>query len=194
MDISTDTLKELRDKTGVSIMQCKKALEEAGGDMEKALIILRKRGSEAAAKKGDRTLGAGAVGAYVHNTHEVAAMVLLSSETDFVAKNQDFVALARDLAMQVAATSPKYVSRDEISEHDVEKAKEVFAGEVAGKPEDLKEKILKGKLDAYFKDQVLLEQEYIKDPSRTIEGLISDAIQKFGERIVIGSISRVSVK
>ncbi len=175
-------------------MQCKKALEEAGGDMEKALIILRKKGSEAAAKKGDRTLGAGAVGAYVHNTNEVAAMVVLSCETDFVSKNQEFVALARDLAMQVAATSPKYISREEIGAHDIEKAKEVFAGEVAGKPEDLKEKILSGKLDAYFKDQVLLEQDYIKDPSRTVATLVNDAIQKFGERVVVHSMSRVSVK
>ena len=194
MEISSTQLKELRDVTGVSVMQCKKALEEAGGDMEKALIILRKKGSEAAAKKGDRTLGAGAVGAYVHNTHEVASMVALSSETDFVAKNEEFIALARDLAMQVAATAPKYISREEISEHDIEKAKEVFAGEVAGKPEDLKEKILAGKLDAYFKDQVLLEQEYIKDPSRTITTLINDAIQKFGERIVVAQMSRLSVK
>lgn len=194
MDISSAQLKELRDQTGVSVMQCKKALEEAGGDMEKALIILRKKGSEAAAKKGDRTLGAGAVGAYVHNTNEVAAMVVLSCETDFVSKNQEFVALARDLAMQVAATSPKYVSREDISEGDIVKAKEVFAAEVEGKPEDLKEKILGGKLDSYFKDQVLLEQDFIKDPSRTVTSLINDAIQKFGERIVVASISRMSVK
>ncbi len=175
-------------------MQCKKALEEAGGDMEKALIILRKKGAEAAGKKSDRALGAGAVGAYVHNTHEVAAMVVLASETDFVAKNEAFIALARDLAMQVAATSPRYVTREEIGEDDITRAREVFSAELEGKPEDLKEKILKGKLDAYFKDLVLLEQEYIKDPSRTIANLISDAVQKFGENIVISSMSRVSVK
>lgn len=194
MEISSEQLKSLRDATGISVMQCKKALEEAGGDMEKALIILRKKGSEAAAKKGDRALGAGAVGAYVHNTHEVASLVVLACETDFVAKNEEFIALAKDLAMQVAATSPRYVSREEISEHDRDKAAEVFAAEVEGKPEDLKEKILKGKLDAYFKDQVLLDQEYIKDPSRTIAALVTDAIQKFGENVVIQTISRVSVK
>lgn len=194
MDISPAQLKELRDRTGVSVMQCKKALEEAGGDMEKAIIILRKKGSEAAAKKSDRTLGAGSIGAYVHNTHEVAALVLLSSETDFVSKNEAFIALARDIAMQVAATAPRYVSRSDISAEELERAQEVFAAEVEGKPADLKEKILAGKLDAYFKEQILLEQDYIKDPARTIKGLLEEAVQKFGEHIAIQSFSRLSIK
>lgn len=194
MEISSAQLKELRDHTGISVMQCKKALEEAGGDMEKALIILRKKSGEAASKKSDRAFGAGAVGAYVHNTHDVAAMVLLSCETDFVSKNEAFIALARDLAMQVVATSPLYISREEISASDREKAAEVFAEEVKDKPAELREKILQGKLDAYFKDQVLLEQSFIKDPDRTIVSLINDAIQKFGENIAVQKISRVSVK
>ncbi len=194
MEITSADIKALRDATGISVMQCKKALEEAGGDMEKATIILRKKGSDAAGKKSDRTLGAGAVGAYVHNTHEVASMVLLSSETDFVAKNEEFIALARDLAMQVAASAPRYISRAEVSEADVAKAKEVFREEVKDKPLEMQEKILAGKLDAYFKSQVLMEQEYIKDPSRTIADLIAGAIQKFGENVVIGSMSRISVK
>lgn len=194
MDISSAHIKELRDATGISVMQCKKALEEAGGDMEKALIILRKKGAEAAGKKSDRALGAGAVGSYVHNTHEVAALVLLSCETDFVAKNEEFVALARDIAMQVAATRPKFITRSEITDADTLKAKEVFAEEVKGKPEDLQEKILQGKLDSYFKEQVLMEQDYIKDPSRKIADLLSGAVQKFGENIVIGGMTRLSVK
>ncbi len=194
MDISSAHIKELRDATGISVMQCKKALEEAGGDMEKALIILRKKGAEAAGKKADRALGAGAVGSYVHNTHEVAALVVLSCETDFVAKNEEFIALARDLAMQVAATRPTFITRSEITESDTAKAKEVFAAEVKDKPADLQEKILAGKLDAYFKEQVLMEQDYIKDPTRTIADLLSGAVQKFGENIVIGSMSRLSVK
>ncbi len=194
MEISSADIKALRDATGISVMQCKKALEEAGGDMEKATIILRKKGSDAAGKKSDRTLGAGAVGAYVHNTHEVASMVLLSCETDFVSKNEEFIALARDLAMQVAATNPRYVTKTDISESDVEKAKEVFREEVKDKPAEMQEKILAGKLDSYFKTQVLMEQEYIKDSSRTIATLITDAVQKFGENIVIGNISRISVK
>lgn len=194
MDISPAQLKELRDATGISVMQCKKALEEAQGDMEKALIILRKKSGEAASKKSDRSFGAGAVGAYVHNTYDVAAMVLLSCETDFVSKNEEFIALARDFAMQVVATAPQYVSRDEIQEKDVEKAREVFAEEVKDKPADLQEKILQGKLDAYFKEQVLLEQAFIKNPDRTITDLLNDAVQKFGENIAIQKISRISVK
>lgn len=194
MEIDSSLIKELRDLTGISVMQCKKALEEADGDREKALVILRKKGADAAGKKGDRTLGAGAVGAYVHSTHEVASMVLLSSETDFVAKNEGFIALARDLAMQVAATAPRYISMEEIGQEERAKAAEVFAKEVEGKPEDLKAKILEGKLASYFKEQVLMEQAYIKDQDRTITNLITDAVQKFGERIVIAKISRISVK
>lgn len=194
MEITSAQLKELRDKTGISVMQCKKALEEAEGDMEKALIILQKKGGEAAQKKSDRTLGAGAIGAYVHNTNEVAALVHLASETDFVAKNEAFVTLARDIAMQVAAQAPLYITREEVDATALQKAREVFAEEVADKPADMREKILEGKLNAYFKDRILMEQPFIKDPEKTIEDLINTAVQKFGENIVIAEVRRVSVK
>tara|TARA_B100001939_G_scaffold159716_1_gene137938 strand:- start:34 stop:618 length:585 start_codon:yes stop_codon:yes gene_type:complete len=194
MEITSAQLKELRDQTGISVMQCKKALQEAEGDMEKAVIILKKKRSEAADKKSDRELGAGAVGTYVHNTNEVAAMVLLASETDFVSKNEEFVALAKDIAMHVAATNPAYVSREEIPEEAVEKAKEVFTPELEGKPEDMKEKIMEGKLASYFKDQVLMEQDFIKNPETTIGEMVTGAVQKFGENVSIAQISRVSVK
>lgn len=194
MEITSSQIKELRDKTGISVMQCKKALEEADGDMEKALIILKKKRSEAAEKKSDRELGAGAVGVYAHNTNEVAAMVLLSCETDFVSKNEEFVALAREIAMQVAATDPKYVSRGEVNETAIQKAKEVFQEEVKDKPEDMQEKIMEGKLSAYFKDQILLEQPHIKNPDTTIGEMVTGAVQKFGENVTISSISRLSVK
>ncbi len=194
MEITSAQLKELREKTGISVMQCKKALQEASGDMEKAVIILKKKRSEAADKKSDRELGAGAIGAYVHNTNEVAAMVLLACETDFVSKNEEFVALARDIAMHVAATNPTYVSKDQLPAEAIEKAKEVFAPELEGKPEDMKEKIMQGKLDSYFKDQVLLEQDFIKNPESTIGEMVSGAVQKFGENVSIAQISRVSVK
>lgn len=194
MEISPVQLKELRDKTGISVMQCKKALEEAGGDMEKAIIILKKKRSEAADKKSDRELGAGAIGAYVHNTNEVAAMVLLACETDFVSKNEEFVALAKEIAMHVAATNPTYVSKDELPADAIEKAKEVFAPELEGKPEDMKEKIMDGKLDAYFKDQILMEQDFIKNPDQTIGDMVSGAVQKFGENVSIAQMSRLSVK
>lgn len=194
MKITSTQVKELRDKTGVSVMQCRKALEESEGDMEKALIVLRKKGGEAAQKKSERSLGAGVVEAYVHNTKEVAALVQLSCETDFVAKNEEFIAFARDIAMHVAATAPRYISREEVDAEAIEKAKEVFSGEVQDKPADIQEKIIAGKLDAYLCEQILLEQPFIKDSEQTIEELVSSAIQKFGENIVISKISRLSVK
>ncbi|MCD5381388.1 MAG: elongation factor Ts [Candidatus Pacebacteria bacterium] len=194
MEITSAQLKELRDKTGISVMQCKKALEEAGGDSEKAVIILKKKRSEAADKKSDRTLGAGAVGAYMHNTNEVAAMVLLSCETDFVSKNEEFINLAKDIAMHVAATDPKYITKEEVPAEATDKAKEVFAGEVADKPAEMQEKIMEGKLSSYFKDQILLEQDFIKNPEMTINDMVTGAVQRFGENVSIAQISRVSVK
>jgi elongation factor Ts len=194
MEITSAQLKELREKTGISVMQCKTALTEAGGDMEKAVIILKKKRSEAADKKSDRELGAGAVGTYVHNTNEVAAMVLLACETDFVSKNEEFIALAKDIAMHVAASNPQYVSKDQLPAEAIEKAKEVFAGEVADKPAEMQEKIMEGKLSSYFKDQILLEQDFIKNPDTTIAEMVTGAVQKFGENVSIEQISRVSVK
>lgn len=194
MEITSAQLKELRDMTGISVMQCKKALEEAGGDMDKAVIILKKKRSEAADKKADRELAAGAVGVYVHNTNEVAAMVLLSCETDFVSKNEEFIALARDIAMHVTATNPKYITKGEIDETMLAKAREVFEAEVGDKPADMKAKILEGKMSSYFKEQILLEQDFIKNPDTTIGEMISGAVQKFGENVAVASIKRISVR
>ncbi len=194
MEITSTQIKALRDQTGISVMQCKKALEEANGDMDKALIILKKRRSEAADKKADRELGAGTVGTYVHNTNEVAAMVLLACETDFVSKNEEFVVLAKEIAMQVAATSPKYVKKEDIDAVALAKAKEVFQTEVQDKPAEMQEKILAGKIDAYFKEQVLMEQDFIRNPEITIAEMVSGAVQKFGENVSIAQISRLSVK
>ena len=194
MEISSEQLKALRDQTGISVMQCKKALIEAEGDMDKAVIILKKKRSEAVDKKSDRELGAGAIGHYIHNTGEVATLVLLACETDFVSKNEEFIALARDIAMHVAATDPKVISTDELPADAIEKAKEVFAPELEGKPEEMHEKIMQGKLDSYFKDQVLMEQDFVKNPEQTIGEMVSGAVQKFGENISIAQISRVSVK
>jgi len=194
MEITSAQLKELRNKTGISVMQCKKALEEAAGDMDKAVIILKKKRSEAAEKKADRELSAGAVGVYVHNTNEVAATVLLACETDFVAKNEEFIALARDIALHVAAINPTYISKSELPADAIEKAKEVFAPELEGKPEDMREKIMQGKLDAYFKEQILLEQDFVKNPEMTIGDMVTGAVQKFGENVSVAQISRISVK
>ncbi|HUQ30455.1 MAG TPA: elongation factor Ts [Candidatus Paceibacterota bacterium] len=193
MELTTDIIKELRDKTGVSVMQCKKALEEAGGDLAKAEVILRKRSAAAAEKKSDRELASGAVGSYVHEG-SIGAMVLLSCETDFVSKNPEFAALARDVAMQVAATNPKFKTAEEIPADVKNAATSVFETEVQGKPEDMKQKILDGKIASYFRDQVLLEQAYIKDESKSIRELLNEATQKFGERVEISGFSRLSLR
>ena len=188
-----DKVKALRDKTGISIMQCKKALEEAGGDEEKAIVLLRKKGAEIAAKKGDRVFGAGSVAAYIHSNGTIGAMVELVSETDFVSNNAEFKDLAYNIAMQVSATNPQFTRKDEVTEDAKKKALEVFQEEVKGKPADLVEKILQGKLDAYFKDSILLEQPFIKNPDLTIQQLIDNAIQKFGEKIEVAKFARFSV-
>ncbi len=188
-----DSIKALRDRTSVSVMQCKKALEEAGGDIDKAEVILKKRSAATAEKKAERELKAGAIGTYVHDGG-IGAMVLLSCETDFVAKNPEFVTVARELAMQVAATDPKYATTEEIAEDAQAAAMEVFQKEVEGKPEDMKAKILEGKLASYFRDQVLIEQPFIKDESKTVRDLLNEATQKFGERVEVSRFVRISAR
>jgi len=192
--ISAETVKELRDRTGVSVMQCKKALEEAKGDIAKAIEILSRKSADIARKKGDRALGAGAVAAYVHTTGQVGSMVLLSCETDFVSKNEEFKALARDIAMHAAATRPEYVSREEVSEAALAQLHDMFAPEAADKPANIREKVLEGKINSRLSEIVLLEQHFIKDDSKTIQALIDAASQKFGERIVVSKCVYFSVK
>ena len=193
MALTTERIKELRDQTGVSIMQCKKALEEAEGDLAKAKVILAKRSAASAEKKADRELAAGTVGVYVHDG-TIGALVALFSETDFVSKNPEFGALARDLAMQVAATNPSYLSRAEVPAEEKAAATAVFEKELSGKPQELQEKILEGKLASHFRDQVLLEQAFIKDEGKTVRDLLNEASQKFGERVEIGRFARLSAR
>jgi elongation factor Ts len=193
MDITMDSIKELRERTSVSVMQCKKALEEAGGDIDKAEVILKKRSSEAAEKKSERDLAAGVIGTYVHEGG-IGAMVLLSSETDFVAKNPEFAAVAREIAMQVAATDPKYATTDDVAPEAKQAAIAVFEKEVEGKPEEMRAKIMEGKLASYFKDQVLLEQPYIKDDTKTVKDILNEASQKFGERVEVSRFVRMSAR
>ena len=188
--ISSELIKELREMTGVSVMQCKKALEEAGGDKEKALVILKKKGAEASAKKGDRTLAATQICSYIHSTGTVGVLIELACETDFVARNPEFKALGYDIAMHIAATRPEFNKRENITEADRKVAESVFAAEVEGKPEEMKAKILEGKLSAYFAERVLQEQPFIKNPDLTIAGLISEAVQKFGEKIEVTRFTR----
>ncbi|MFA6278836.1 MAG: elongation factor Ts [Candidatus Paceibacterota bacterium] len=193
MEITTESIKQLREATGVSVMQCKKALEEAGGDLAQAEVILKKRSAEAAEKKAERTLKAGIIGNYVHEG-SIGAMVLLSCESDFVAKNPEFVALARELAMQVAATDPKYGTDAEIPSEARDAATAVFQKEVEGKPADMQAKIMEGKIASYFRDQVLLDQFFIKDETKTVHDLLNEATQKFGERIEMTSFVRISAR
>ena len=199
MEITTETIKQLRDKTGVSIMQCKKALEETNGDVEKAILVLLKKSAGVAEKKQGRTLGAGIIEAYVHNTQKVGTMVELLCETDFVAKGDEFKKLARDIAMHISATNPQFLKREDIDKHSADLANEMLSKEVegattnAGKPEEIKNKILEGKLDAYWGERVLLEQAFIKNPDLTIRNLIESATQKFGEKIELSRFVRYSI-
>ena len=190
--ITPEQVKELREKTGISVMQCRKALEESGGDFEKALLLLKRKGADVAAKKSDRDLGAGTVASYVHSSGTIGAMVTLMSETDFVSKNKEFMDLARDIAMHVAAANPEFLTKEEVDADSLAKIKEVLVKELEGRPENLKEQILQGKIDSYFSDKILLEQAFIKNDTQKIKDLISDATQKFGEKIAIGKFARFS--
>jgi elongation factor Ts len=191
--ITTEQVKALRDQTGVSVMQCKKALEEAGGDTAKAIVILRKKSGEISAKKGDRIFKAGAIQAYIHSNGTVGTIVELNCESDFVANNEEFKTLARDIAMHATATNPKFLTVADITDADKNTAKSVFEKEVEGKPADMKEKILQGKLDTYFAEMVLVNQPFIKNPEMTIQNLIDAAVQKFGEKMAVGRFQRFKV-
>lgn len=191
--IDTKQVKDLRDRTGISVMQCKKALEEAAGDMDKALIILQKKSKSVAEKKSDRELKSGIIQSYVHQTGGVGALIELSCETDFVAKNEDFKKLAYDIAMHITASTPEFLKKGDVPADARKKAAEVFENEVVGKPENMKAKILEGKLDAYFSEKILLEQAFIKNPDLKISQLIESAVQKFGEKIEVRRFVRFSI-
>ncbi|MEK7635074.1 MAG: elongation factor Ts [Patescibacteria group bacterium] len=194
MEITTEIIKKLRDETGVSVMQCKKALEETGGDIEKAKILLRKISKQSADKKIGRTLGAGSVASYIHGNGSVGAMVELLCETDFVARNDDFKALAKDIAMHITALAPEYLKMEDVKEEDKIKAKELFEKDLdESKSKEMRDKIMEGKLSAYFGEKVLLEQAFIKNPEVNIRTLVEQANQKFGERTEIGRFVRFSI-
>ncbi len=193
-EITTELIKALRDETGISVMQVKKALEEAQGDVEKAKVILRKTSAAIAAKKGDRELGAGIAAAYVHAGGTVVAAVVLGCETDFVSKNEEFGKLAYDIAMHVAAMKPAFKSKDDVTEEKLRAAKEVFAEEAKNVPEAKRDIAIQGKLDAYIAERALLEQPFVKNGDVTIRELLAQAVQKFGERVEVVRFERLSVK
>ena len=193
--MSLEKIKELREKTGIGMVDAKKALEEAGGDIEKAIENLRKLGALKAAKKGDRETNEGLVGSYIHSNGKMGALVAIACETDFVARNDDFKALVADIAMHVAATDPLYISQEEVPQGVIDKEEEVTREDLKsqGKSDDIIEKALPGRLNAYYTENCLLSQKFIKDETKTIQQLIEEAIAKLGENIRVKSITRFSL-
>ncbi|MFQ5799030.1 MAG: translation elongation factor Ts [Bacteroidota bacterium] len=187
MAISAAQVKVLRDRTGVSMMDCKKALEESGGDIDKAIEYLRKKGAATVEKRADRVANQGVIEAYIHAGGRLGAMVEVNCETDFVAKTPEFRALARDVAMQVAAMNPMAIYRDQLDPKLVDKELEIYRTQARneGKPEQVMDRIANGRLEKYYQDVVLLEQSFIKDAGKTIKDLLNEAAGKMGEKIVI---------
>jgi elongation factor Ts len=177
----------LREKTGAGMLECKKAREEAGGDMEKAIEILREKGLSAAAKKAGRIATEGLVDSYIHAGGRIGVLVEVNCETDFVAKNEEFKAFVKDIAMQIAASSPRYVRREDVPQEELDKEREVLRAQALneGKPEHIVDKIVEGRLNKYFEEVCLLEQQFIKDPDKTVSELLNEKIAKIGENISI---------
>lgn len=187
MSISASQVKELREKTGAGMMDCKKALTDANGNMERAVEILREKGLSAAAKKADRIAAEGVVESYIHMGGKIGVLVEINCETDFVAKTEEFKEFARDIAMQIAAYSPLFVSRDEVPADEIEKEKEIYKQQAIneGKPEHIAEKMVEGRIKNYYKEVCLLEQAFIKDGDKTVEALVNEKVAKIGEKISI---------
>lgn len=195
MAITAAQVKELRDRTGAGMMDCKKALEETGGDMEAAIDLLRSRGAAKAAKRDDKSANEGVIGTYVHHSGKVGVMVELNCETDFVANTDDFRGLASDLAMHIAAARPIAVSTDAIDAEEIERERAVYMAQVEeeGKPENIREKIVEGKLGKWFKDVALMEQPFVKDPDKTVADLVTEVSAKTGEKIEVAQFARFSI-
>ncbi len=192
--ISADMVKELREKTGVGMMECKKALTESNGDFEKALTVLRQKGLASASKKAGRTASEGLVGAYIH-MDRIGVLVELNCETDFVARTADFRNLLKDIAMHIAATNPMYVSRDDVPQSVIESEREIYRSQVTGKPPQVVDKIVEGKLDKFFAETCLLEQIFVKDPEQKlkVKDLVVEKIAKLGENIIVKRFARFQV-
>ena len=194
MEIDSKLVARLRQETGTGMMDCKKALAETHGDFDKAKEHLRKRGLEIANKKGSRETKNGWIGSYIHHNGRVGVLVEVLCETDFVAKTTEFQDLLRDLAMQIAHSDPIAIRREEVPADLVEKEKEIFAAQIdAGKPPAVREKILAGKIDAFFKERCLLEQPFVKNPKQSVKDLIQEQIQKTGENIQFSRFARFAI-
>lgn len=195
MAISAKDVKELRDRTGAGMMDCKRALEETGGEMEAAVDLLRAKGAAKAAKREGKSANEGVIATYIHHSGKVGVMLELNCETDFVANTDDFQAMARDIAMHIAASKPLAVSTDGIPDEDIEREKAVYRAQLEeeGKPENIREKIIEGKLKKWFKDMALLEQPFVKDADHTIGELVTNLSAKTGEKVEVRRFSRFSI-
>lgn len=191
-EITVNAVKELRERTGAGFMDCKKALSEAGGDMEKAVEELRIKGLAQAAKKAGRAATEGVVDAYIHGGGRIGVLTEVNCETDFVARTQEFRQLAHEIAMQVAAANPQFVSKDDVPEDVLAKEKEILRAQVIadGKPEKIADKIVEGRIEKYYERACLLEQPYIRDPEIKISDLIKRSVAKFGENLVVRRFAR----
>lgn len=185
--MSADLVKELRDRTGAGFMDCKKALAENNNDLEKAMEFLRVKGIANASKKGGRSANDGRIQSYIHSNGKIGVMVEVNCETDFVAKTDDFTALAANIAMHIAAASPRWLNKEAVSQTDIEKEREILKtqAEEAGKKGPVVEKIVEGKIGKFYEENCLLQQRYVKDPDKTIEDLVKESIAKLGENISI---------
>lgn len=192
MAISTTEIKKLRDETGVGMMDAKSALEEAGGDHDKALEVLRKKGHAKAEKRAERTTESGLIEGYVHMSR-VGALVEVRCETDFVARTDDFKTFAHDVAMHVAASSPQYLSPEDVPEDVAKKEKDSYAEEIKDKPKDVQEKIVSGKMEKFYQEVCLYKQPFIKDPDKDIEAYQAEQVVKLGENIVIAKFNRMEL-
>ena len=186
----SNLIKELREQTGAGILEVKKALEEAGNDMEKAVRILRKKGAAKLGKKADRAAREGVVTSYIHPGNKIGVLLELNCETDFVGRTEDFQTLANSIAMHIAAANPLYVKIEDVPADVVEKEKEIYKETAKGKPEDVIEKMVTGKLAKYYEEACLLEQPYVKNPDVKIKDFLSDSVAKMGENIQIRRFSR----
>jgi len=192
MDVSATLVKELREKTGAGMMDCKKALTETAGNLEKAVDYLRQKGLAAAAKKADRVATDGAVGAYVHPGGKIGVLVEINCETDFVARTNEFQSLLKDIAMQVAAASPRFVRREEVSAEELERERSIYRQQAleSGKPEKIADKIVEGKMERFYSEACLLEQAFIKDPDQKVLDIVNDAALRLREKIQVRRFAR----
>jgi elongation factor Ts len=192
MEVSAAAVKNLREKTGAGMMDCKKALAESGGDLDKAVDYLRQKGLAAASKKASRAASDGAIGAYVHPGGKIGVLVELNCETDFVARTPEFQNLLKDIAMQIAAANPRYIRPQEVPTGDLEKEREIYRRQAleSGKPEKVVDKIVDGKIDRFYSEVCLLEQSFIKNPDRKVSEILTDAVARLGENIQVKRFSR----